>query len=110
MLRNCIAAATSWGCSRQFPESGFDNRKQAGFAGTSVCCRIQPMRSHRLQALLALSIVFFSSCDIQPTDVPLSGISSPTPFQPVTEDLPNSPYTGAAPTPLNLPTFTALPP
>jgi len=68
------------------------------------------MRSHRLQALLTLLIVFFSSCTIQPTDVPLSGIPSPTPFQPVTEELPNSPYTGAAPTPLNLPTFTPLPP
>jgi hypothetical protein len=68
------------------------------------------MRSHRLQALLTLLIVFFSSCDIQPTNVSLSGIPSPTPFQPVTEDLPNSPYTGAAPTPLNLPTFTPLPP
>ena len=68
------------------------------------------MRSHRLRALLILLIVFVSSCDIQSTDVPLSGIPSSTPFQPLTEDSPDSPYTGAAPTPLNLPTFTPLPP
>ena len=68
------------------------------------------MRSHRLQTLLLLLIVFVSSCDIQATDVPFRGIPSPTPFQPLTEDSPDSPYTNAAPTPLNLPTFTPLPP
>jgi hypothetical protein len=68
------------------------------------------MRLHRFNILFVLLIVFVSSCDIQPTDVPLSGIPSPTPFQPLTEDSSHSPYTGAAPTPLNLPTFTPLPP
>jgi hypothetical protein len=68
------------------------------------------MRSHRLQALFILLIVFVSSCDIQSTKAPLSGIPSPTPFQPLTEDSSASPYTRAAPTPLNLPTFTPLPP
>jgi hypothetical protein len=68
------------------------------------------MRPHRFQALFVLLIVFVSSCDVQPTDIPFTGIPTPTPFQPGTEDVPGSPYTGAAPTPLNLPTFTPLPP
>ncbi len=68
------------------------------------------MRLHRFKILFILLIVFISSCDIQPTDAPLSGIPSPTPFQPLTENASDSPYTGAAPTPLNLPTFTPLPP
>jgi hypothetical protein len=68
------------------------------------------MRLHRFNSLFILLIVFISSCDIQPTDAPLSGIPSPTPFQPLTENASDSPYTGAAPTPLNLPTFTPLPP
>ena len=68
------------------------------------------MRFHRFSASLLLLIVFVSSCDIQPTDVPFSGIPSPTPFQPLTEDTSPSLYHTAAPTPLNLPTFTPLPP
>lgn len=68
------------------------------------------MRLHRFHTLFILLIVFVSSCDIQPTGVPLSGIPSPTPFQPLTVNDPDSPYTGAAPTPRNLPTLTPLPP
>jgi hypothetical protein len=68
------------------------------------------MRFHRFQALFILFIIFASSCDIQPTEVPFTGIPTPTPFQPGTESAPGSPYTDAAPTPLNLPTFTPLPP
>jgi len=68
------------------------------------------MRLHRLRALFIFLIVFASSCDIQSNDAPVSGIPSATPFQPLTENASDSPYTGAAPTPLNLPTFTALPP
>lgn len=68
------------------------------------------MRLHRFHILFILLIVFSTSCDIQPTDVAFSGIASPTPFQPLTDDTPASPYTGAAPTPLDLPTFTPLPP
>jgi hypothetical protein len=68
------------------------------------------MRFHRFSALLLLLIVLVTSCDIQPTAVPLSGIPTPTPFQPLTEDTSDSLYTSAAPTPLNLPTFTPLPP
>ncbi len=68
------------------------------------------MRLHRFHILLISFIVFVSSCDIQPTDVAFTGIASPTPFQPLTETELDSPYTGSAPTPLNLPTFTPLPP
>lgn len=39
-----------------------------------------------------------------------NGISSPTPFQPQTENASDSPYSAAAPTPLYLPTLTPLPP
>lgn len=55
-------------------------------------------------------LLFVSSCGIPSTDIPLSSIPSPTPFQPITDNTPASPYTGAAPTPLDLPTFTPLPP
>lgn len=68
------------------------------------------MRLHRFRAFLLLLVAFVSSCDIQPTDVPFRGVPSPTPFQPLTEDVSPSLYNTAAPTPLNLPTFTPLPP
>ena len=68
------------------------------------------MRLHRLKTLFIVFVIFISSCDIQPHDAPISVIPSVTPFQPLTENVPDSPYTGAAPTPLNLPTFTPLPP
>jgi hypothetical protein len=67
------------------------------------------MRFHRFNMLLIL-IIFVSSCDTQSNVSPLSSISSPTPFQPLTEDASDSPYTGAAPTPLYLPSVTPLPP
>ena len=59
--------------------------------------------------ILAILILFVSSCDSQPTEVPISRIPSPTPFQPLTESASDSPYTGAAPTPLYLPSVTPLP-
>ena len=68
------------------------------------------MRLPRAHALVILLILLISSCDVPSTDVPFSGIPSPTPFQPLTEISPDSLYTAAAPTPLNLPTFTPLPP
>lgn len=68
------------------------------------------MRLHRFNGLFILLILFVSSCDVRPTDVPFSGVPSPTPFQPLNEDSSALLYTGAAPTPLNLPTFTPLPP
>jgi len=61
---------------------------------------------------LAILILFISSCDRQPNNVPISGISvpSPTPFQPLTENASDSPYVDAAPTPLYLPSVTPPPP
>ena len=60
--------------------------------------------------ILAIFILFVSSCSSQPNQAPLSGIPSPTPFQPVTENVTDSPYDGAAPTPVYLPTLTPPPP
>jgi hypothetical protein len=60
--------------------------------------------------ILAILILLVSSCDSHPTEVPISRIPSPTPFQPLTENASDSPYTGAAPTPLYLPSVTPLPP
>ena len=68
------------------------------------------MQLHRLRTLFISLIIFVSSCDVQSNGVPISAIPSATPFQPLTENVPDSPYTDAAPTPLNLPTFTPLPP
>jgi len=59
---------------------------------------------------LAILIVLLTSCSPSLNNVPLNGIPSPTPFQPLTENATDSPYAGAAPTPLDLPTFTPLPP
>jgi hypothetical protein len=60
--------------------------------------------------ILAIFILFVSSCSSQPNQAPLSGIPSSTPFQPVTENVTDSPYDGAAPTPVYLPTLTPPPP
>jgi hypothetical protein len=67
------------------------------------------MRFHRLN-LFFLLIVFFSSCAPRSSIAPASGIPSPTPFQPLTENASASLYTDAAPTPLSLPSVTPLPP
>ena len=67
------------------------------------------MRFPSLKILLILTI-FISSCDISSNDVSISGIPSPTPFQPLTESASDSPYAGAAPTPLYLPSVTPMPP
>jgi hypothetical protein len=68
------------------------------------------MRLHRLRRLTIFFIIFASSCGTQPDIPPASGIPSPTPFQPLTQNVSDHPYSSAAPTPLNLPTFTPLPP
>jgi len=60
--------------------------------------------------ILAILMVLLTSCDPGSNNVPISGKPSPTPFQPLTENATDSPYAGAAPTPLDLPTFTPLPP
>ena len=67
------------------------------------------MRPPHLNVLL-VAVIFISSCDLQPSDVRSSGIPSPTPFQPLTENSSDSPYAGAAPTPLYLPSVTPVSP
>ena len=60
--------------------------------------------------VLALSILLVSSCTSQANNVPINTIPSPTPFQPVTKNAPDSPYSDVAPTPLYLPSLTPPPP
>jgi len=67
------------------------------------------MHFSRFNILFILGM-FIASCGTKPSDVPLNGIPTPTPFQPLTENASDSPYTGAAPTPLYLPSVTPLPP
>ena len=67
------------------------------------------MRFHCLNMLI-VAMIFISSCGTKSSDVPIPGIPTPTPFQPLTEDASDSPYVGAAPTPLYLPSVTPLPP
>jgi len=55
-------------------------------------------------------LVLVSACGIRRNDVSDTGIPSPTPFQPRTENASISPYSAAAPTPLYLPTLPPLPP
>jgi len=69
------------------------------------------MRALRFHS--ALIIVFLiSSCGIRPSsNVSLAaGIPTPTPFQPLNGNASDSPYAGAAPTPLYLPSVTPVPP
>jgi hypothetical protein len=54
-------------------------------------------------------MVFASSCDARANAAPSNGIPTPTPFQPLTENVSDSPYAGAAPTPLYLSSVTPLP-
>ena len=62
-------------------------------------------------AILAILILLVSSCNSSPlTEVPSSGIPSPTPFQPVTKSASDSPYVEGAPTPVYLPSLTPPPP
>src|SRR6266542_341356 len=68
------------------------------------------MRSLRLNIIL-IFLFIVSACDMQRRNVSLAaGIPSPTPFQPLDSATSDSPYTGAAPTPLYLPSVTAEPP
>ena len=60
--------------------------------------------------ILVILLVLVSACSIRPNDVSDIGIFTPTPFQPQTENASDSPYSAAAPTPLNLPTLAPLPP
>ncbi len=68
------------------------------------------MRSHRVNIVLTFLFVL-SSCGIRPNDISLAaGIPSPTPFQPLIGNASDSPYAGAAPTPIYLPSLTPVPP
>jgi len=70
--------------------------------------RLNILFIHRTASLVF--VIFISACGVKSSDVPVNGIPTPTPFQPLTEDVSDSPYNGAAPTPLYLPSVTPLPP
>jgi hypothetical protein len=60
-------------------------------------------------SIVLTAAILVSACGAQTSDLPGNGIPTPTPFQPLTENVPDSPYAGAAPTPLYLPSVTPLP-
>ena len=60
--------------------------------------------------LLSLIGILISSCGVQPGAAPGSVIPSPTPFQPLTITVADSPYQAAAPTPVYLPSITPASP
>src|SRR5829696_76030 len=66
------------------------------------------MRPPRLNIIL-IDLFLISSCDVRTSDVSLAaGLPSATPFQPLSTDLSGSPYAGAAPTPMYLPSVAPL--
>jgi hypothetical protein len=67
------------------------------------------MQLSRINILLIVMFIL-SACGIRSNDNLNTGFPSPTPFQPLTENASDSPYADAAPTPMYLPTVTALPP
>ncbi|HLA05954.1 MAG TPA: DUF3048 domain-containing protein [Anaerolineales bacterium] len=66
------------------------------------------MRFHHNLSLMLLIVL--TGCGSGNNIVAADGIPSPTPFQPLTGNASDSPYSGAAPTPIYLPTVTASPP
>lgn len=58
--------------------------------------------------LFLLPLLFLSGCNTRTRGVSAGGIPTPTPFQP-SQLASDSLYTGAAPTPLSMPTFTPTP-
>lgn len=66
------------------------------------------MRFHRFN-ILVVFVIFVASCAIRSNNLPQSGIPTPTPFQPLTENASNALYADAAPTPLYLPSVVPLP-
>ncbi len=67
---------------------------------------MRPLRSN----LILLFLFLISSCGRPANEVSLAAqIASPTPFQPLTGNVSNSPYADAAPTPVYLPAVTPLP-
>src|SRR5687767_4884543 len=67
------------------------------------------MRLAWLKVLYLIGILI-ASCSIPPRESPGPGISSPTPFQPLTQNVSDSPYAETAPTPVYLPSVTPVPP
>ncbi len=68
------------------------------------------MRFDRVNIVLTLLFIL-SSCGVRPNEISLAaGNPSPTPFQPLIGNASDSPYVGAAPTPIYLPSVTPLPP
>lgn len=66
------------------------------------------MRFHRLY-ILFIVVILISSCDTRSNNLSQSGIPTPTPFQPLTENASDALYADAAPTPLYLPSVVPLP-
>src|SRR5688572_12313650 len=60
--------------------------------------------------VIIILIVFLSGCDLRTNSISAAGIPSPTPFQPASADVSDSPYSASAPTPISLPTVATLPP
>jgi len=57
--------------------------------------------------IFLLSLLFLSGCDIRTSEVSAGGLPTATPFQPdFAQTASDSLYTGAAPTPIYMPTFT----
>jgi hypothetical protein len=66
------------------------------------------MHPRRFNVVLLLCLLI-SSCNVRTNQISLAaGIASPTPFQPFNDYASNSPYTGAAPTPVYLPSVTPV--
>src|SRR5262245_19778036 len=63
---------------------------------------------HRTIHLFLLSLLLLSGCDTQTSNVSARGLPTATPFQPG-QTASDSFYSGAAPTPLFMPTFTPTP-
>jgi len=59
--------------------------------------------------VIIILIVFLTGCDLPANSISAAGIPSPTPFQPGSADVSDSPYSAAAPTPVDLPTVVAQP-
>ena len=60
--------------------------------------------------ILLILLVLLSGCDLRANNTSAAGNPSPTPFQPGSVNISDSPYSAAAPTPVYLPTVAPLPP
>jgi len=89
-------------CFLRSPRRRKYQKYAAGDGGLSLSMRYH----HNLFLIL---LVFLTGCSGGTNNVAAEGIPSPTPFQPLTNNASGSPYAGAAPTPLNLPTVIPTP-